>query len=172
MKVFITGISGTGKTTTLAELQKHGYVVIDLDATGMCRWKNKATGEITEYGPVGRDYQWLTEHGWYCDIPTLKTLLSSMREDKDVFVSGITENIEDVIHEFDKVFILTADDTVIKDRLSKRSNNHFAKNEDEQAFVLEHSRKLLKKMEDFIVIETDNLSVEEVADTIIKTIGE
>jgi predicted ATPase len=48
MKIRITGISGTGKTTTLAELQKHGYVVIDLDATGMCRWKNKETGEVTE----------------------------------------------------------------------------------------------------------------------------
>ena len=155
MKIFITGIAGTGKTTALAELQKHGYAVIDLDATGMCRWKNKNTGEIVEYGSTGRDYQWLTQHGWYCDIETLKKLLSSIREDKDVFVAGITENIEDVVREFDKVFIFTASDDIIKERLAKRENNHFAKKEDEQDFVIEHSKKLLQKIKDFVEIDAD-----------------
>ena len=83
MKILITGIAGTGKTTVLAELQKEGYVVIDLDATGICRWKNKETQEFTEYGETGRDYEWLTQHGWYCDIGKLRQLLSTIREDKD-----------------------------------------------------------------------------------------
>src|SRR5687768_16065016 len=118
MKVFLTGIAGTGKTTVLAELQKRGYVVIDLDATGMCRWKNTATGERTEYGPDGRDQKWLNEHEWCCDVPTLKKLLSCMREDKDVFVAGFVDNIEEVVREFDKVFILVAADSAVKERLS------------------------------------------------------
>ena len=44
--------------------------------------------KIAEYG-AGRDSEWLNNHGWYCDIDTLKKLLSCIREDKNVFVAGI-----------------------------------------------------------------------------------
>jgi len=169
MKILLTGITGTGKTTILAELQKRGYMVVDLDATGMCRWKNKETNEITEYGPIGRDYKWLTEHGWYCDTDILKKLLSCIREDKDVFVAVITENIEEVVDEFDKTFIFVADDGIIKERLDKRTNNHFAKKEEEQDFVLKHSRELLKKIKDFTEIDA-NKNPTEIVDIVLKKI--
>lgn len=170
MKILITGISGTGKTTALAELQKYGYVVIDLDATGICRWKNKETQEFTEYGETGRDYDWLTQHGWYCDIDKLKQLLSSIREDKDVFVAGIAENIEELVEEFDKVFIFTAPDTVVKERLNVRTNNHFAKKEEEQNFVLGHSKALLKKIKDFTEIDA-NKSPSDITEYILNNLG-
>ncbi len=166
MRIFITGIAGTGKTSTLAELQKHGYAVVDLDATGMCRWKNKETGETTEYGPMGRDHDWLTKHGWYCDIDTLEKLLSSIREDKDVFIAGIVENIEEASERFDKIFILTANDSTIKNRLTKRENNHFAQKEEEQIFVLTHSRELLGKIKDFIKIDAEQ-NISDVAAEIL-----
>jgi dephospho-CoA kinase len=169
MKIFLTGVAGTGKTTALAELQKYGYVVIDLDATGMCRWRNKKTREVVEYSPTGRDYQWLTKHGWYCDIGTLEKLLSSIRGDKYVFVAGITENIEEVSREFNKIFIFTADDSVIKNRLNKRDNNHFAKKKDEQDFVLEHSKELLKKIKDSKNIDA-NQTTPEVINSLLKLI--
>src|SRR3989344_5648835 len=170
MKALITGIAGTGKTTILAELQSQGYVVIDLDATGMCRWKDKETGEVTEYGEVGRDYEWLTKHGWYCDIDTLKKLLSCMREDKDVFVAVITENIGEVANEFDRVFILNTDDAVVKDRLNRRTNNHFAKKEEEQDFVLEHSKELLKRVNNQISVDA-NQTPNEIADNILNSLS-
>lgn len=169
MKIFITGIAGTGKTTVLSELQKHGYVVIDLDATGICRWKNKETQEFVEYGETGRDYEWLTKHGWYCDVEKLKQIMSVIREDEDVFVAGIAENIEEVSQEFDKVFIITASDTIVKERLNARTSNHFAKKEEEQDFVLEHSKKLLENIKDFIEIDA-NKSPTEVAEEILKSI--
>lgn len=165
MKILITGIAGTGKTTVLSELQKHGYVVIDLDATGICRWRDKETQEITEYGPTGRDFEWLTRHGWYCDIDKLKQLLSTIREDKDVFVAAITENIEELATEFEKVFMLIADDSVVKERLNSRTNNHFAKKEDEQEFILKHSKELLEKIKEFTRVDasrTPNGIAEEI----------
>lgn len=166
MRILITGIAGTGKTTTLAELQKHGYVVIDLDATGICRWKNKETQEVTEYGPDGRDLEWLNLHGWYCDIPILQKLLSCIREDKDVFVAAIAENIEDVAKEFDKVFVLNASDNVIRSRLNARTNNHFAKKEEEQDFIFEQGRYLMAKLRDFVELDTDKTPA-EIADYIL-----
>ncbi len=170
MRILITGISGTGKTTTLAELQKRGFVVIDLDATGICRWKNKETQEITEYGPDGRDIEWLNLHGWYCDIPILQKLLSCIREDKDVFVAAIAENIEDVAREFGKVFVLNASDNVIRNRLNARTNNHFAKKEEEQDFIFEQSRYLISKLKDFVGVDTDKTPA-EIADYILGNLG-
>lgn len=160
MRILITGISGTGKTTTLAELQKHGYAVIDLDATGICKWKNKETQEVTEYGPDGRDVEWLNLHGWYCDIPTLQKLLSCIREDKDVFVAAIAENIEEVAKEFNRVFVLNTSDEVIRERLNTRTNNHFAKKEEEQNFIFEQSRYLMSKLKDFIEVNVDKTPAE------------
>src|ERR1017187_802057 len=116
MRILITGISGVGKTTILAELQKHGYLVIDLDATGLCRWKNKKTGEFTEYGLTGKNYEWLTEHGWYCDIEKFKLFLSCIREDKFVFVAGLTENIREFSEIFDKIFILDTHKEMVEKR--------------------------------------------------------
>jgi broad-specificity NMP kinase len=155
MRFLITGVSGTGKTKTLAELQKHGYATIDLDATGICKWKDLVTGEVVEYGLAGRNYEWLSKHGWYCDIAILQTLLSAVNENKDVFVAGIAENIDELADVFNNVFILTASDSVVRDRLSNRSNNDFAKKEEEQSFVLEHSGKLLKKIKNFIEVDAD-----------------
>jgi broad-specificity NMP kinase len=169
MKNLITGISGTGKTTVLFELQKHGYAVIDLDTTGICRWKNKETQEFTEYGETGRDYEWLTQHGWYCDIDKLKQLLFSTREEKDVFVAGIAENIEELVTEFDKVFIFTAPDSIVKERLDARTNNHFAKKEEEQNFVLEHSKELLKKIKDFMEVDASR-SPSEIAESLLNSL--
>ncbi len=170
MKILITGIAGTGKTTTLAELQKHGHVVIDLDATGICRWRNKETQEVTEYGPDGRDTEWLNLHGWYCDIPTLQKLLSCIREDKDVFVAAITENIEELAKEFEKVFVLNANDDVIRNRLNARSNNHFAKKEEEQNFIFKQSRYLISKLGDFVEVDADK-NPTEIADFILSNLG-
>jgi len=166
MKILITGIAGTGKTTTLAEIQKQGVVAIDLDATGICRWKNKETEEVTEYGPDGRDTEWLNLHGWYCDIPTLQKLLSCIREDKNVFVSAIAENIEDVAKEFDKVFVLNASDEVVRYRLNTRTNNHFAKKEDEQDFILAQKKYLVSKLKDFVEVDTDKTPA-DIADYIL-----
>ena len=170
MKVLLTGIAGTGKTTALAELQKRGFAVIELDATGMCRWKNKTTGEFTWYGEAGQSSQWLAEHGWYCDIDTLKKLLSCIREDKDIFVAVIAENVEDVAHEFDKVFVFTAGNDVIKERLARRSNNNFAKQEEEQEFILNQSEELLKKLKNFTKVDANQDTV-QVVDFILKSMN-
>lgn len=170
MKLFITGISGTGKTSVLAELQKHGYLVIDLDATGLCRWKNKTTGEFTEYGFSGQSFQWLTEHGWYCDIEKLNILLSVIRKDKHVFVSGIVENIKEISKEFDRVYLLNTDDEIIKKRLNSRTNNHFAKKEDEQEFIFSHSKELLNDLENTIYIDA-NKSLDIIANEILEDLN-
>lgn len=48
---------------------------------------------------------------------------------------------------FDKIFILDAGDEVIEKRLAERTNNHFAKKEDERLFMLKHTQELLDQLE-------------------------
>jgi len=170
MKILLTGMSGAGKTTTLAELQKHGYLVVDLDATGLCEWKNIETGEKTEYGPNGKDYAWLTKHGWYCDIEKFKLFLSCIREDKIVFIAGMTENLKEFSKIFDKIFIIGAENKVIEKRLIERTNNHFAKKEDERLFMFKHTQELLNQLENPIEIDT-NKKPESVAQSVLDALN-
>lgn len=153
MRILLTGMSGVGKTTTLAELQKHGYVVLDLDATGICRWKNKSTGEFTEYGFTGKSSQWLAEHGWYCDMDTLKKLLSCIGANKWVFIAGMPQNIKDFSKIFDKIFVLDAGKETIEKRLVERTNNHFAKKEDERSYMFKYTEGILAQLENTITID-------------------
>ena len=157
-----------GKTSVLAELQKYGFVVIDLDATGICRWRNKTTKEFTEYGPSGRDPEWLAQHEWYCDVSTLKTLLSCIREDKDIFVAAMPHNVSEFAHDFDKIFLLTANEDVIRKRLAERKNNHFARKEEEQEFVLKSMKEIISSLKDFT--EVDSQSPETTAKEILTTL--
>lgn len=159
-------MSGVGKTTTLAELQQRGYLVIDADATGMCTWRNKRTKEKVEYGPDGRDASWLAEHGWYCDIKQFTKFLSCIRKDKHVFVAGLVENISEFSDLFDKVFILEINDGELIKRLDTRSNNHFAKKKEEQDFILNSQDSLLGEIENTISIDS-NTQPKEVADKIL-----
>ena len=169
MKILLTGISGVGKTTTLVELEKLGSFVIDIDTTGLCKWKHKDTKEIVHYGLDGKDYAWLESHGWYCDTERLKILLSAIREDKNVFVSALTENMEEVVELFDKVFILTVDEEELRQRLTERTTNPFGRKEDEQDFIISEQSKLLQKINDPIRIET-NITPSEVAKKILDNI--
>jgi len=166
MKVLITGMSGVGKTTTLAELQKQGYLVIDADATGMCIWRNHITKEHVEYGPDGRDADWLAKHGWYCDIDQFTSFLSHIRKDKQVFVSGLTENISEFSKIFDKIVVLELDKNLIIERLNQRTNNHFAKKKEEQDFIFNSQNNLIEKIENITSIKT-NTSPEEVVNNIL-----
>lgn len=172
MRIFITGISGVGKTTALAELQARGFAVIDLDATGICRWRERSTKEFVEYGTDGRDSKWLAGHEWHCESSKLGTLLSCIREDKYLFVSGaiLTENLEEIMREFDEVFLLTARDEVIKQRITERSNNHFGRKEDEQSFILKQGRRLISKLGNVNKINTER-PTEPVVDDILKELN-
>jgi len=37
-RVLVTGMSGTGKSSALAELARRGYRVVDTDDPGWCKW--------------------------------------------------------------------------------------------------------------------------------------
>lgn len=120
---YITGISGTGKSTVIEELSKRGYSTIDIDdVEGLCHWVNKSSGELADYYTgVGAD--WLSQHEWICDKTILKKELLS-KKSEIVFVCGLADNKTKILPLFQKVFLLQADEDTITKRLTSSGRAH------------------------------------------------
>jgi len=96
--VLVTGMSGTGKSTVLAELARRGHRVVDTDVGG---W-------IDESGP---EPLWREER-----------IAALLDEDSDgaLFVAGCVANQGRFYPRFDAVVLLSAPADVILDRLATR----------------------------------------------------
>lgn len=97
-RVLVTGMSGVGKTTVLAELRRRGHVAIDTDYDG---WE-------------------LPAHRW--DETRMSQLLASHRV---VVVSGTVENQGVFYDRFEHVVLLTAPLPVLLERVRVRTNNPY-----------------------------------------------
>ncbi len=102
--VLVTGMSGSGKSTVLAELKRRGHRVIDTDDPG---W-------IVETHTVGGP-----EPVW--DLEQIKTLIDGHRTGW-LFIAGCVANQGAVYDRFDAVVLLSAPVDVILDRVADRAN--------------------------------------------------
>ena len=135
MRILITGIAGSGKTTLIKELKNRGYIAIDLDDSGICEWVNKNTGEVSSYCEgAGKD--WIKNHRWQVIVPKLVELLNTFPQDQNIFVGGKIARAQ--VHElkkvFDKIYLLKPANHVLHTRLATRTSNthNFAKTEHER----------------------------------------
>lgn len=147
-KFYITGVSGTGKSALIKELERRGVRAFDIDdVPELCHWKNKLTGEKAKYrSGVGKD--WIEAHEWICDKDKLVKLLDA-ENDTAIVVAGIASNQDEFLDLFDKVFLLHCREETFLHRLSNREENEFAKEKSEQEQVLswykDFEDKMLKK---------------------------
>ncbi len=167
-KVFITGISGTGKTTIARELNSRGIYSISVDEVeGLCHWENKSTKIKVDYD-TELNKEFIEAHEWMCDIDFLKRLL---QEKPDVVVLGSTENQNEFLNLFDKILLLQCSPETFIKRLVGRTDNDFGKDKGAQELILswykEFESKLLKKGAVSIDVEKP---LEEVVESIIKEI--
>ena len=85
MKVLLTGIAGTGKSTITKALKEKGINAIDLhDVPNLCYWEDKVTKKKVEYSPVN-EREWFNGVNRFCDIEMLKEILS---QHDDVVMAG------------------------------------------------------------------------------------
>jgi len=111
-------MSGTGKSSALAELAKRGFEVVDTDQGGWSLWSNAAGG-----------YVW--------DERRIEALLA--REDgSTLYVSGTVSNQGRFYPRFDAVVLLSAPANVLLSRIATRATNDYGKSSEERDLILRH----------------------------------
>lgn len=116
MNVLVTGMSGSGKSSALAELARRGFDVVDTDHGGLSVWSD-------------------AEGGYVWDEARMVELLERPRE-RTLYVSGTVSNQGRFYRYFDAVVLLHAPADVLLRRLDTRTTNDFGKSGDERDRIL------------------------------------
>ena len=117
-RVLVTGMSGTGKSSALAELRARGYETVDTDE-----------GRWSEWSDAVRGYLWRED---------LIAELLAQERDVPLFVSGTVSNQGRLYPHFDAIVLLSAPPEVILRRLASRTTNDYGKSDQERALILQH----------------------------------
>jgi len=109
-------MSGTGKSTVLAELARRGFQSVDTDGPPWTAWSDEDGGYV-----------------WREDL--ISELLA--RDDgPTVYVSGTVSNQGRFYPRFDAVVLLSAPADVLLRRLESRTTNDYGKTAEERALIL------------------------------------
>lgn len=113
-------MSGTGKSTVLAELARRGYRVVDTDYDD---WSE----DVPLPDGSGSERLWRED---------LMSVLLAQDGDGPLIVSGCTSNQSKFYHRFDAVVLLTVTTDVLLQRLATRTTNPYGKDPAERGRVL------------------------------------
>lgn len=144
MKVLITGMSGTGKTSTIRALAAMGCRAIDLDEDGWSGWV-PCEGDPTGANPG---------HDWLWDEARLANLLDGAH-DEALFVAGCAPNMGKFAPRFDQIVLLSAPTDVLLARIRFRVGNDYGKSPTEAARVLENLREVEPRLRQMATYELD-----------------
>jgi hypothetical protein len=118
-------MSGTGKSSALAELGRRGYRVVD---TGDPGWREYH--EAVESSDELHRGEWL----W---VEERITRLLNTDDGRSLFVEGCVRNQSRFYDRFDAVVLLSAPTEVILDRVARRTANDYGKTPLERAMILD-----------------------------------
>jgi RNase adaptor protein for sRNA GlmZ degradation len=118
--VLVTGMSGVGKSTALAELARRGHRVVDTDY-----------GDWSEQVPLLGEAGW--EQLWRED--RMDALLAEPT-DGALFISGCVANQVRFYDRFDAIVLLSAPADVLLHRVATRRTNDYGKTDAERALIL------------------------------------
>ena len=118
--VLVTGMSGTGKSTALAELARRGHRVVDTDYGAYSEDVPRSNGD-------GGERVWREDR--------IDALLDESEEGV-LFISGCVSNQGTFYPRFDAIVLLTAPEDVILERVASRKTNDFGKRDVDRDRIL------------------------------------
>lgn len=172
---FITGISGSGKSTVLSKLREHGYEAYDVDEVGpaVAKWHHNTTGFVHPKSSVkaaDRTPEFLANHSWRVPRDEV-TALRDSAQPKTVFLGGSIANEAELLDLFTDVFALAIDDETLQQRIAARTNNDWGKQAHELAATLKTNRKLHEQYQwhNYQIIDASK-PIDAVVDEIVSNI--
>jgi dephospho-CoA kinase len=159
IRVLLTGMSGTGKSTVISTLARRGYKAIDTDSDEWSEWANATADSAAVGSTVEPDWIWREDR--------IQRLLST--EDADVlFISGCKTNQGKFYARFDHLVLLSAPTEVVLERLATRTTNPYGKHPDELARILWHVQTVEPLLRRTATLEVDtSVPIDKVIETIL-----
>ncbi len=170
-RIYITGASGTGKSTIAKRLKESGMPSFDLDKEeGLCTWIHKTTQERSRWNPE-KDAEFFESNDYVCDKEKLAGLMSQHEEtDEAVVVVGLCDNQAQLLDLFDKIILLTCPEEVFLKRINEREQP-FGKGESEKQMILGWYKDVEKEsLENGAITINVDQPIEEVMNEVIKLI--
>jgi thymidylate kinase len=164
---FITGISGSGKTTVGRKLIELGEVALDSKIQkGLFHFVDK-NGNVPET-QFPKNAEWRALHKWVLNKKLFDQLIAEHSKAKRIYLCGGADDIEQYWHLGAKVFLLKIDHkTLIKRLNSPDRDNEFGKDEQTQMALYDRLDKLQSRREGLGAIPIDaTKSINEVAQQI------
>jgi len=170
--VWVTGNSGTGKSTVCGVLRERGYVALDADEDGFSRWIDRASGKAVMDPPYPVPGGWLDRYGWAIVRERVVTLVEESRS-RIAFLCGSAENEADVLDLFDLIVCLVIDEDTLRHRLATRTTNAFGQHPEELAAALKWNPRMraIYESRGATIIDAST-PVTEVVDSVIDAVQE
>jgi adenylate kinase family enzyme len=154
--VLVTGMSGAGKSTTLAELERRGHRVVDTDHGN---WSE----QVPLPGEAGSEQLWREDR--------IDALLAELA-DSALFISGCVANQVKFYPRFDAIVLLSAPADVLLHRIAARRTNDYGKSAAERALIVHEIRTIEPLLRVGATAEIDTRRpVGEVADLLEEIAG-
>jgi predicted ATPase len=139
VRVLVTGMSGTGKSSVLRELAQRGHRVVDTDDPG---WSE----EVPLPDGSGTETLWLEDR--------MSALLGAGLVGS-LFVSGCTANQGRFYDRFDAVALLVVPVGALLDRIATRTTNSFGKSDVERDRILRDVEEIEPLLRATATVEID-----------------
>lgn len=152
---FITGISGSGKTTIGRELIKLGEVAFDGKIQrGLFHFADKDGNRPGDYQPNNK--AWMQKYRWILNKPMFDELMEQNRAADRVFLCGGAEDLIRYWPQGKKAFLLKVDSkTMLKRLQEEKRDNNFGKDKQTQDRLLERLDRYQNKMISLGAISVD-----------------
>jgi dephospho-CoA kinase len=117
-KILLTGMSGTGKSAALAELEKRGFAIVETDYGGWSEWSDADGGYVSREDRINK--------------------LLAREQPRRLYVSGTVSNQGRFYSQFDAVVLLSAPADVLLRRIATRATNDYGKDSKDRELILRH----------------------------------
>jgi AAA domain len=149
--VYVTGISGAGKSTVCAELTARGHWAHGVDEDGFRSWYDLAgTLAHDQRAWADADLEWRMRYQLRIERAKVEQLADLARaHGATVFLCGVTPNDDEVWDLFDLVIHLSVGQTTLRHRLETRTINDYGKHPQDLEDILGWNSVADKRMTGF-----------------------